>query len=129
MLAYEDRLVPAGRLPPESECAWRTKDQLPGNIAFLKRPPIDHESFNRLDCEADEAWPEKAIEIIRRGGKTVLANCNLSGLDAISEECRLHNYVLLILRYPNQPLWVRAYIRPERRKAPRLRSVDADDDF
>ena len=88
---------------------------------------MDHESFDRIDCEVDADWPERAIEQMRRGQKTLLANCSVSGLNAIAEESLIHNYVLLILRYPNHPLWVRVYIRPERRKTPRLRPIEADD--
>ena len=85
---------------------------------------MDHDSFQRVDCEVQHDWERRAVIAVESGSKVLLANCGQ--IRNIREACLRRNYVLMVLRYPNCARLVRLYLRPERRKTPRMQPIEAE---
>lgn len=81
----------------------------------LTEPPVDHNRFARVDCEIDQSWSAKVIDSIRQGAQVMLANCKSNAVESFKDLCAAHNYVVLILPYPNFSDFCRIYLLPDRR--------------
>lgn len=99
------------------------------HVAILNGPPMDHDAFQRIDCELQDDWERRAVIAVETGSKVLLANCDPGRVRTVREACLRRNFVLMLLRYPNCARLVRLYLRPERRKAPRMQPLEAEDLF
>lgn len=87
---------------------------------------MDHASFQSLNCETDPEWRRTALQVLAKGNKALLLNCDLSQTNSIQDACLAYDYVFMVLPVPGTAkVWL--YLRPERRRMPRTRPLEADD--